>query len=56
MNDILKLLDSTFHLISSIPVSGENVDVMAAARNNLRKIYANVREEAKDNVECNSKE
>lgn len=52
MEKILQDLDSTFRLISSIPVSGEAVDLMAAARNNLRKIHAEVKklsEESKKN-------
>lgn len=33
------LLDRAFSLISRIPVSGENVEVMAAAKNDLRAAY-----------------
>lgn len=40
MDNILKDLDAVFRLISSIPVTGEAVDVMATARNTLRKVYA----------------
>ena len=42
MEQILKNLDSAFRMISSIPVTGEHVDIMAAARNNLRKAYAEI--------------
>lgn len=40
MDQILKNIDSAFRLMSSIPVSGDNVDIMSAARNNLRRAYA----------------
>ena len=40
MDEILKDLDSVFRLISSVPVSGDSVDIMATARNKLRKAYA----------------
>ena len=49
MEEILKDLDSAFRLISSIPVSGDSVDIMATARNKLRKVYAelsNVKEDS----------
>lgn len=44
MNEILKELDSVFKMISTIPVSGDSVEVMAAAKNELRKVYAKVSE------------
>ena len=40
MMDVLKELDGVFKLISTIPVSGEDVDAMAAARAKLRRVYA----------------
>lgn len=43
MNEILKELDSAFKMISSIPVSGDSVEIMASAKNSLRKIYANIK-------------
>lgn len=43
MENLLKELDIAFSLISSIPVSGEAVDVMAAARNKLRGVYAELK-------------
>ena len=43
MEKLLKELDIAFSLISSVPVSGENVDVMAAARNKLRGVYAELK-------------
>ena len=40
MSKVLNELDAVFQLISSIPVSGESVDAMAAARAKLRRVYA----------------
>ena len=48
MEKLLKDLDTVFNLISSIPVSGESVDVMAAARNKLRGLYARIKELEKE--------
>lgn len=44
MNEILKDLESAFDMISKIPVSGNSVEIMAAAKNTLRRVYAEVRE------------
>lgn len=53
---LMKELDIAFGLISSVPVSGEAVDTMAAARQKLRGVYAelkklneNAKKEAEDN-------
>lgn len=40
MNDVMRELDSVFKMISQIPVSGDNVDLMYASRDRLRHIYA----------------
>lgn len=40
MSKVLEELDAVFRLISTIPVSGESVDAMAAARAKLRRVYA----------------
>ena len=40
MTDILKELDQAFRLLSFIPVSGDNVEIMAEAKTRLRKINA----------------
>ena len=40
MDDVLLELDSVFKIISSIPVTGDSVDNMSAARAKLRRIYA----------------
>ena len=37
---VKNLLDEAFKLISVIPVSGENVEIMATARAKLRAAYA----------------
>lgn len=39
MTDMQKEIDAAFKLLSSIPVNGDGVDVMAAARNHLREAY-----------------
>lgn len=43
MKDLMKELDSAFRMLSSIPVSGEAVDLMAGARNKLRNIYSELK-------------
>lgn len=40
MKEVLNELDSVFKMISRIPVTGDNVDLMAASREKLRRIYA----------------
>ena len=40
MTEILKELDQAFRLLSFIPVSGDNVEIMAEAKARLRKINA----------------
>lgn len=49
MNDKQKLLDEAFRLLSAIPVRGDQVEVMAAARAKLREVYSLCGEEAKKN-------
>lgn len=39
MNEILKELDTAYKLISSLPVCGDAVDIIADARARLRKVY-----------------
>lgn len=39
MKDLMKDVDSAFRMISSIPVSGDAVDAVAAARAKLRSVY-----------------
>lgn len=43
MEKILKELESTFNIISVIPVSGNAVDAMADARAKLRYVYAELK-------------
>ena len=40
MHEIKDELDAVYKMISAIPVMGDNVDTIAAARSKLRKIYA----------------
>ena len=40
MTEILKELNQAFRLLSFIPVSGDNVEIMAEAKTRLRKINA----------------
>lgn len=40
MNEVKKQIDEAFKLISTIPVSQDNVEVMAAAKAKLRAAYA----------------
>lgn len=39
MKELREKLDKAFHLLSAIPVSGDNVEIMAAARELLREAY-----------------
>lgn len=39
MNELQKELDQAFKLVSAVPVSGDGVDMMAAARESLRRAY-----------------
>lgn len=47
MNDVQKEIKRSFELISSISVSGDNVEMMAAAKEALRLAYK--MSEVKDN-------
>lgn len=39
MNELQKTINKAFDLISAIPVSGDGVEVMAAAKDALRQAY-----------------
>lgn len=39
MTDLQKELDRAFACLSAIPVSGDGVEIMAAAREHLRKAF-----------------
>lgn len=47
MDELLKHLETAFKLISAIPVKGDDVEVMASAKNNLRTAYALAKAENK---------
>lgn len=40
MDEIKMELESVFKMISGLTVSGDNVDIVAASRSKLRKVYA----------------
>ena len=42
MEEVLIKLESVFDMISKIPVTGDSVDLMAASREQLRRIYAEI--------------
>lgn len=44
MDEIKMELESVFKMISGLTVSGDNVDIVAAARSKLRKVYAMIGE------------
>ena len=39
MNELQKELDAVWNLLASIPVRGDAVDIVAAARGGLRRAY-----------------
>lgn len=47
-NELKTHLDEAFKLISSLSVSGDAVDVVAAARNQLRAAYALIQKQEKE--------
>jgi hypothetical protein len=49
--DIKKSLDKVFSLISTIPVSGDNVEVMCLAKQELKTIYKELSSAEKDDVQ-----
>lgn len=51
MNEVKKQIDEAFKLISCIPVSGENVEIMAAAKAKLRTVYAELSKRPADEQE-----
>lgn len=54
MNEILTRLDRVLRLISVIPVTGDAVDIMAAARQELRAACAELKKEAEDGGQIDS--
>lgn len=53
MTDILKKLDEAFRLLSTIPVSHDNVEVMATAKAKLRAVYAELEHKDQKKEELN---
>lgn len=49
--DIKKSLDKVFSLISTIPVSGDNVEIMCLAKQELKTIYKELLSAEKDDVQ-----
>lgn len=43
-----KLLDEAFALLCAIPVSGDSVELMAAAKEKMRNAYKSIRDEEND--------
>ena len=39
MTDLQKEIDAAYNALAAIPVSGDHVEVMAAAREHLRRAY-----------------
>lgn len=39
MKDIMNEIDAAFALVSTLPVSGDNVEIMATVREHLRRAY-----------------
>ena len=48
-NKAIKHLDDAFRLISGLTVSGENVDIVFMAKQELREVYKLLNEEEKAN-------
>lgn len=43
MKELLEELDAAFRMISSVPVTGDAIDVIASARGKLRHVYAELK-------------
>ena len=51
MDELIKELDSAYRMISSVPVTGDAIDLIAGARASLRKVFdalSEMKEEQKD--------
>jgi hypothetical protein len=55
VNEILNDLNTAFFLLSSVPVSGDAVDAMAAARAKLRGIAAELKRLAEQEGETDER-
>lgn len=51
MDEIINELNSVYKMISSLVVSGDNVDLVAASRSKLRKIATSIQELARKDLE-----
>lgn len=49
MKEIKKHLDNAFGFLSRIPVTGDSVDMLALARQELREVYQMLNEQEKKN-------
>lgn len=54
MDELLKELAIAYRMISSIPVSGDAVDMMATARAKLRKVCSELEQKRGDSDEPDS--
>jgi hypothetical protein len=52
VENVLKELDSAFRIISTIPVAGDHVEGMAAAKAKLRAAYLLVEQAERENKEA----
>ena len=48
MNDLQEKLSKAYNLLSTVPVSGDHVEIMAAARELLRETFKLAREAVND--------
>ena len=48
MDDIINEINSIYQTVSSIPVTGDAVDVMAVVRAKLRKVHADLKKKSEE--------
>lgn len=48
MTDIAEKLNRAYQFLSAIPVSGDSVDLMAAARQEIKTVYAELKRSEAD--------
>lgn len=49
MDDLQEKLNEVYTLLSGIPVSGDSVELMAAAKEHLRRIYSLLKKKEEEN-------
>lgn len=49
MNELQNEIDQAFRLLTALPVSGDGVEIMAGAKEHLRKAYRLVEEKGEKN-------